>query len=241
MSQDRSTSNGTVFFTAAVKAGVLVLFLLASTWVIIRYGGHLWKVLTEARELQGWVASYGARGPLVFLGIQVFQIIIFVVPGEVVQVAGGYLFGAWAGVTYCVVGAFVGSAIAFLAAKWLGRPFVRCVAGAEKFDRLEAILNRRKGIVTVFLLFLIPGIPKDILCYVAGLTPMRVGVFLTVSALARLPGMILSAYFGHFMAEQSYIHVAVVSLVAFLGLLLGLIFHRRIEAWLSRRRGQHGS
>ena len=98
MSEEQSSSNGVVFFTVAVKAGVLVLFLSASTWVIVRYGGHLWKVVTDPEDLQGWVESYGPWGPLVFLGVQVLQIIVFVIPGEVVQAAGGYLFGPWAGV-----------------------------------------------------------------------------------------------------------------------------------------------
>jgi len=178
--------NGAQLFAAAVRAAVLLLFLGLTTWVVVRYYGHIWRVVTHPDELQDWVASYGRWGPLVFLGVQILQIVVFVIPGEVVQVAGGYLFGAWGGVGYCVAGAIIGALVVFLAAKWLGRPFVRYLVKAEQFSRLEKVLNRRAGIVTVFVLFLIPGVPKDVLCYVAGLTPMRLGLFLVVSTVARL-------------------------------------------------------
>jgi len=239
MSQDRKRTNGAVLFSVILRAAVLLLFLSAATWWVIRYSGHMWRILTDVAEedkLQQWVVSWGVWGPVVFLGIQMLQIVVFVIPGEVVQAAAGYIFGLWGGVAYCLVGAGMGSALAFLLAQWLGRPLVRYLLGTERFDRMEDVLNRRKGIISLFLLFLIPGVPKDVLCYVAGLTPMHAGRFLVVSTLARLPGIWMSVYIGREMAEKSYIEMAIVLGLAGLGLVLGLIFQKRIEAWISRRK-----
>lgn len=218
-----------------LRAAVLLLFLAAATWALVRYREGAWQVVTKPGRLQQWVESYQGWGPVVFLGIQVVQVVIFVIPGEVVQVAGGYLFGASLGVVYCVIGALLGAAFAFLAAHVLGRLLVRHLVKPETFDRMEDVLNHHKGIITVFVLFLIPGIPKDSLCYVAGLTPISPRRFLLVSTLARIPGMVLSAWIGLWMAEKGYIQMGLLLGVALLMLVLGLIFQKRSEEWISRR------
>ncbi len=238
MTGEKKSTNGAALFSVTLRAAGLLLFLAATTWVVVRYQEEAWRVVTHPSQLQEWVGSYRGWGPVVFLGIQVVQVVVFVIPGEVVQVAGGYLFGAWLGVGYCLVGAVIGSALAFLAGKWLGRPFVRYLVTPEQFARMEDVLNRRQGMVTIFVLYLIPGIPKDVLCYVAGVTPIHVGLFLLVTTAARLPGMILSAYFGRAMAEKSYILLVILSILACLALIFGLAFHKRIEAWLSRRKAE---
>jgi uncharacterized membrane protein YdjX (TVP38/TMEM64 family) len=236
LSENTGRRNGAVFLSVALRAAGLVLFLIATMWVIIRYQENVWRVVTHSDELQAWVGSYGKWGPVVFLGVQMVQVVVFVIPGEVVQAAGGYLFGGWLGAAYCMVGALIGSTLAFFAAKWLGRPFVQYVVDPARFARLEDVLNRRAGIVTVLVLYVIPGIPKDVLCYVAGVTPIHAGPFLLVSTAARLPGMILSVWFGRALAQESYIELIVVSVLAALGLVLGVIFRRRIEAWVSRKK-----
>lgn len=218
----------------------LFLIIAVAAWLAVYYHDFIGEFFRHPHKLRERVASYGNFGPLVFIGLQVLQIVVFVIPGEVVQAVGGSVFGTWVGLFYCLVGAALGSSIAFLLAKWLGRPFVRAIIKPKDFAKLDNILNHKQGIITTFLLFLIPGIPKDALCYIAGLTPMHFLVFVIVSCIARLPGMFLSTYFGAEFSNRSYANLIILASIAVLAMILGLIFHKRIERWLTRKKPRNG-
>lgn len=133
---------------------------------------ELWDLFSSRHELRAWIQGWGVWAPLVFIGIQALQVIVFIIPGEVAQILGGYLFGAWKGTLLSVLGILIGSAVDFGLARALGRPFVAALVPPERLESMEKLLSTRSARIIFFLLFLIPGIPKDILCYVAGLTPI---------------------------------------------------------------------
>ncbi len=222
---------------AGLKAAALLVFLGATTLLLWRYHRQIWGMVArpaQREEFRAWIGSWGMWGPVAYLGLQVVQIVVFVIPGEFVQGAAGYLFGPWLGAVYCLIGAGMGSALAFLLADWLGRPLVRFFIGAQRFERLEKLLNGRRGFLTVFILFLIPGMPKDTLCYMAGLTPIHFWAFLAVSTLARIPGILLSTLAGDSVAERRYHEFLIICGIGLVALVLGLVFRRRLHGWLSR-------
>ena len=232
---DKPFPKGRLTLSVVLRAAALLLFFVVTSWVLVYYWEQIGGVFTEPAKLQEWVESFGTWGPLVFLGVQVVQVVVFAIPGEVVQVAAGYLFGTWMGLAWCMLGALIGSAIAFMMAKWLGRPFVERITSAKNAERLEHIVNHRKGMFTIFVLYLIPGIPKDILCYMCGLTPMKLWRFLIVSMVARLPAMLLSTWIGRTIADKNYVLMIFLASVAVVGFILGLVFRKRIEAWFQRQ------
>lgn len=238
MTEQPKLGNGRALAIAGLKAAALLLFLGGTTWAVVYYHDYLWQIVTHRNELRQWILSWGAWGPVVYVGVQVIQVMIFVIPGEVVQGVGGYLFGPWLGALCCLVGALIGSALAFLIAGWLGRPLVKLLVRPEQFERFEKILNGRKGLVTVFVLFLIPGTPKDTLCYVAGMTPIHLGTFVLLSTLARVPGIFLSTFLGDTFAERRYHEFVALCAVGLVALILGLIFRKQVEAWMSKRAGR---
>jgi uncharacterized membrane protein YdjX (TVP38/TMEM64 family) len=222
---------------AGRKAFALVAFpllIVALAVPVIVWHDALWSIFASGARLRDWVAGWGAWAPLVFVALQTVQVIVFVIPGEVTQIAAGYLFGAWLGTVLSVTGILVGSTVAFFLARLLGKPFVGALFPGEQLARAEKLLSSRSARMVFFLLFLIPGIPKDILCYVAGLSPLRFPFFIGASTLGRLPGIIGSSVIGTAAASGKWILLAIVSAAALLLFTAGFLLRPRIEAWIGR-------
>jgi len=227
-------------------AALVVFPLLVVVLVVpvIVWHAQLWNVFGSVRRIRDWVEGWGAVAPLIFVGVQVAQVVVFAIPGEVVQIAGGYLFGGWTGTLLSLAGILLGSAAAFFLSRFLGRPFVATVVPAAQLERVEKLLESPSSRVVFFLLFLVPGVPKDILCYVAGLTPMRFFFFLGVSIVGRLPGIIGSSMIGGAARASRWVALGVLSVAAILLFTAGLVLRPRLQALIetiSRRRGTPGA
>lgn len=217
------------------------LFLVAILVLIWIFRQAFVEAFRDREAIRSWVLARGAAGMLAFIGIQALQVILFMLPGEIVQVAGGYAFGLWLGSVLSLVGITLGSLANFGVGRVLGRPFVEAVFGAKKVGRLERIAASGKGAAGFFIFFLVPGIPKDVLCYVAGMTRLSLPAFLAVSMAGRLPGILGSSYMGSATQAGGYRGALVMLGVASLLFILGLAFKERIEGWveslLHRRKG----
>ena len=219
------------------RATALVIFpLLVAALIVpvIIWHAELWRIFGSVQRIRAWIEGWGAAAPLVFLGIQAVQVIVFAIPGEVVQIAGGYLFGGWAGSALSLGGILVGSTVAFFVSRALGRPFVAAVVPAAQLERVEKLMESRSSRVVFFLLFLVPGVPKDILCYIAGLTPMGYFFFLGVSTVGRLPGIIGSSMIGGAARSSRWVALGVLSVAAILLFAAALILRPRLQAFIER-------
>jgi uncharacterized membrane protein YdjX (TVP38/TMEM64 family) len=186
---------------------------------------------TEAgrQDFQKWIASFGIWAPVVFIGVQFLQVVVFVIPGEVPQVAGGYLFGIVPGLIYSLIGIGLGSAFAFMVSRKLGLAFVTRLFGQTQVAKFERFISSNKAMVAFFLLFVIPGIPKDILCYVAGLSFLPLRLFLAISLVGRLPALIGSVVIGQAAANQNWVMLAAIAIIASVLFALGLVFRKQIH------------
>ena len=218
-------------------AGFPLLFVALAVPVII-FRTDIGRLFSSVPRLEAWVKASGPIAPLLYMAIQIFQIVVFVVPGEVVQITGGFLFGVWPNTLYSVVGIGIGSAIDFFLARVLGVPFVNAIVSPEKVEGVRKLLATRASKLVFFLLFVIPGIPKDILCYVAGLTPLRFRFFILASMVGRLPGIIGSSVIGESAAEKKWALAAIVMGAAVILFVAGLLFRERIEKLLRRIGGR---
>jgi uncharacterized membrane protein YdjX (TVP38/TMEM64 family) len=211
----------------------LVVFpLLVAALVVPVFIWHaeLWKVFGSVRRIRDWIEGWGAVAPLVFVGVQITQVVLFAIPGEVVQIAGGYLFGGWVGILLSMSGILLGSTGAFFLSRALGRPFVAAVVPPAQLERVEKLLESRSSRIVFFLLFLIPGVPKDILCYIAGLTPMSFFFFLGVSTVGRLPGIVGSSMIGGAARSSRWVALGILSVAALLLFAAGLVLRPRLQA-----------
>jgi uncharacterized membrane protein YdjX (TVP38/TMEM64 family) len=203
----------------------LVLFLG------LRWGSQLWELLHDEARLHEALSAFGLLGPLVFIGLQVFQIVVFAIPGEVVQIAGGYIYGPWLGLLYSLMGIALGSTAAFFLGRVLGRPFVETLIRRETVEKFDGTISHGRGLAALFLLFLLPGVPKDILCYIGGLSTIPFLLFFLVSMIGRLPGLILSLVFGSKLASREWPVVIAVTGATALFLVLAYLFRAPLQRW----------
>ncbi len=217
-----------------LSTALLALLVAAVFAPVLIWHRQLWAVLSTREHLQQWLAAWGDKAMLVYLGLQVFQIVIFVVPGEVVQVAGGYFFGVTLGSLLAAAGTVIGATICFFLGRLLGRPFLQAFVPAERMEQIERLIGSPRGTITLFLLYLIPGIPKDVLGYVAGVSPVGFVLFIAVSTLGRLPGLVGSAVIGSSAASRRWVLFGVVAAAAVVLFAAGLLLRPRIQAWLER-------
>ncbi len=169
--------------------------------------------LSNHDELVQSMRQSGIRGPLICIGIQFLQVVFFMVPGEITQIAAGYVFGAWLGLLYSVIGILLGSAFDFVFARMVGRPVVQKVLGGRTLERVDGALETHRGKSAMFILFLIPGMPKDAMSYGAGLTKIGLGEFIAISSLGRLPALLFSTMIGDQLYDRDYTAVAIIVVV----------------------------
>jgi uncharacterized membrane protein YdjX (TVP38/TMEM64 family) len=183
---------------------VAVAILAGLTGATVAWWRPLWQTVADPQRFRKVITGYGAGAPLAFIVAQVVQVVIFFIPGEVTQVAGGYLVGAWRGLLYTYIGITLGSLTAFYLARLFEHAVLDWLVDRDTVRQFDRIVYGKSGFWPMFILFLIPGIPKDLLCYIAGLTPMHVVLFLAISTVGRFPGILLSSLFGGGLAERDW-------------------------------------
>jgi uncharacterized membrane protein YdjX (TVP38/TMEM64 family) len=160
------------------------------------------------------VASWGWLAPVVFVVIQALQVVVSPIPGEITGPVGGALFGTLWGLVYSTIGLTIGTLACFAIGRLWGEPIVRPWLSEHNWNRMNFILEA-EGAILCFILYLIPGFPKDVLSYLFGISPMPFWVFALVSTVGRLPGTWVSSYVGAHVADHEYIYAALfVALVA---------------------------
>jgi uncharacterized membrane protein YdjX (TVP38/TMEM64 family) len=170
-------------------------------------------------------------GPLSFIGfifMQASQVVISPIPGEVTGFIGGFLYGKFLGIILSTVGLILGSWIAFSLSRYFGRPFVEKFVRKETMDRYDYLLHH-KGAFLVFLLFLIPGFPKDYLCYILGLGHLGTKEFLLISTVGRFLGTALLTLGGDYIRHQQYYRFFVLSGLAIIIIMLSMVYKDKIE------------
>lgn len=206
-------------------AGLIAFFAIMALLVYL-----LWPYFHELFEPGGLdrvindVRSAGPVGFLILLGLQFLQIVVAFIPGEATQMAAGLIYGPWVGALIIFVGCVLSSAFIFVVVKRLGAPFVQKMVPTQYLEKFRKFEESGKLNITVFILFLIPGLPKDVFTYLVPLTDMPMRTFLILSNVGRIPGIVVSTYAASGLAEgrvlESVIIFAVLAAIAIVGILL---------------------
>ncbi len=200
----------------------------------------LWPYMKELFEPGGIdrvmaeVRNAGPVGVLILLGLQFLQIVVAFIPGEVVQVAAGMLYGPWFGCAIIVLGCVISSAFIFVLVHKLGAPFVQNMVPTNQLEKFRKFEASGKLNIIVFILFLIPGLPKDVFTYLVPLTDMRMRTFLVLSNVARIPGIIISTYAADGLVDGRIGESVIIFVVAAIIALLGILFRDKIMAFLDK-------
>lgn len=193
--------------------------------------------LTKPENLENFkqtLRSLGAGGFFIILGLQVLQVVVAVLPGEPIELLAGAMFGTWGGLFTCYLGLLIGTGGIFLAVKKFGYPLLTKFVSEEKLQSYRFLNNTARLETLIFLLFFIPGTPKDVLTYVAGITPIKLGRFLFLSLFARIPSVVSSTFVGSSFIEGDVLtSVLVFAGVGVIGI-AGIFVHKKIMANLQK-------
>ncbi len=215
--------------------GLIVFFALMALVCFL-----LWPYMQELFEPGGIdrviaeVRGAGPVGALILLGLQFLQIVVAFIPGEVVQLAAGMLYGPWLGGAIILLGCVISSAFIFVLVHKLGAPFVQNMVPTNQLEKFRKFEASGKLNIIVFVLFLIPGLPKDVFTYLVPLTDMRMKTFVVLSNVARIPGIIVSTYAADGLVGGRIIESIVIFSVAAVIALLGIIFRDKIMSFLDQ-------
>lgn len=218
-----------------VGAGALLVGVVA--WFVLSDDSGfqtLVRLYEDKRLLKQKLNEWGILAPVFFILLQALQVVVSPIPGEATGFLGGYLFGVWGGFIYSTLGLTLGSVLAFAIGRWLGAHFVRNLVSKVNWERMGFIVEA-EGAILCFIIYLIPGLPKDVVCFLFGISPMPLWVFALVSGLGRIPGTwILSAQGAH-TAHGQYIQAVLIGVIA-LAVALPLYYYRlRLVAWVRQR------
>ncbi len=191
-------------------------------------------IYSSSDKLSKFLQSLGPYSPAVFVLFQILQVIAAPFPGELTGVAGGYVYGETFGFVLSTVGLTVGSWLAFELASILGRPFVERFVKREVLEKFN-FLTTNTGITICFLLFLFPGFPKDYLCYLLGLSRMKLRTFLIVSILGRIPGTYLLTMQGATLRSEQYQVALIIAAVSVALLFIAYFYRSQLYDWIKHR------
>lgn len=228
--------------------GIVLIFLVALLFFFSRYIPRPFSafappgedfddfegIYSSSDKLSKFLQNLGPYSPAVFVILQALQVVAAPFPGELTGVAGGYVYGETFGFLLSTIGLSLGSWVAFELASILGRPFVERFVRREVLEKFN-FLTTKTGILICFVLFLFPGFPKDYLCYVLGLSRMKLSTFLIVSIIGRLPGTYLLTMQGATIRNEEY-HTFLIITVASVAVLAVAYFYRnQLFDWLKHR------
>lgn len=210
---------------------LLVALLFVGATVLFR---RQVAFLTDAEAARAYVRGFGVWAPLALIVLQALQVVLAPIPGQVLAAVAGYLFGPWWGTLYNVIGIGTGSTAAFWLSRRFGRAYVERMVAEDALATFDGFVEQR-GLLSLFVLFLIPGLPDDAICFVGGLTPIPLRKLVVVAVVGRAPAFFLANVVGDLLATGDT-EVAVGLLVLIAGLsALGYAnrerITRRLDGW----------
>ncbi len=224
------------------KKTIAKLFVLTIIIVAI-FGYIVWDVMSNGPlsrlfseenrdQLQATISSWGIFAPLLYILLQITQTVVAPIPGQVVGGIGGYLFGGW-GILWTSIGTLIGCWIVFRVARRFGRPLLEKIFKKSAIAKFDFIINAKSASLILFAIFLLPGFPDDIICYIAGLTKLSIKRLMLIVLLGRLPVITVTNFIGAGLSENLTL-VAVISVIAVVIFGLGTWQRERITKFLKR-------
>ena len=214
---------------------ILLVFIIAGipAFLYLRYGSGVFSKDTASTVIE-YLRQNSRFAFLIIICLQIVQVVVCVLPGQPIQFAASYMFGIGVGFLLSIIGAIIGTTISFYLAKVLGSDAMHMFFGEEKVRDYQRKLNSGRGLLLAFLIYLIPGIPKDLVSYAAGISEMRFRPFLLVATIGRSPGMLGSLLLGHFFESRNYTAIAILSAVVAVILLICFVKRDELMGFLDK-------
>ena len=219
-------------FTTILAGMAVLIYFMGSNPLFKQLLFDLKGLMANMDELRDRVLSYGPLAPILYIALQITQVLLAPIPGEASGFLGGYLFGGFGAFIYSTIGLSIGSGLAFAIARMMSDNLRRRFHQSRVYQRFNKLLYKNAFVVP-FILFLFPGFPKDSLSYILGLSLMPWRIFLLIATVGRIPGTLLLSYQGAQVYEKDYWTLAVLVLISVAISLPFYLYRRRILHWLN--------
>ncbi len=196
-----------LFISIAIFIALMVLGTLA-------LGPKIVDTAKNPEIFREFIGNNGLNSVLIFLGIQFLQVIFAFIPGEFVEIGAGYAFGGIVGTVLCLIGSALATLVIFSLTRLLGRKFTSIMIDKRDLKRLKFLNNDKKLVGLMALLYFIPGTPKDLITYFAGVTKIKFGTFMIISTFCRIPSVVTSTFAGSTFGDQKYLSTIIIFGVA---------------------------
>ena len=203
--------------------------------VTVIAGKPLVQFVSDPEAFRVWVDAHGIWSRVVFVAMVVFQVVVALIPGEPLEIGAGYAFGAVEGTLLCLLGITLGGMLVFGLVRKFGVRLLEVFFPAEKIKSLKFLQNEKRLNLVAFLVFAIPGTPKDLLSYFAGLTPMKFSVWLLITSVARLPSVISSTWGGSALNEKQYGKAVIIFAVTMVLSGIGYLIYQKYTQWRNQK------
>ena len=225
-----------------IKIGSAVILVGVLVWLTLQFLPFVLSLKDQAslERFKQDVYQKGVGGWFTVLGIQILQVIVAIIPGEPIEVLAGITYGTWWGLLTCLTGALIGSVFIFFMVRWLGHSFITMFIEGDKLKSLKFLKNTTRLEFITFILFFIPGTPKDVLTYFAGLTPIKPLRFFVISTFARIPSVITSTYAGSILGDGNiWLFVIIYGITAAVAA-IGIFIYNRIVKNMNQKEDEQG-
>lgn len=216
--------------------GIAVILIGLACWFI---GIPLLKMAREPEEFRAWIEGLGFWGPIAYIGLVVSQILIAFMPGEPFELVAGYAFGALQGTVLCFIGEALGSIIVLLLVRKYGIKLLEIFFQKEKIESLKILQTSEKRTMLFTILFLVPGTPKDLLCYFAGLTDIPMPLLMFICIVCRFPSIITSTAGGSAINEGKYLQALIIFLVTLAVSIGGVLLYNKFTKKRNSEKSQN--
>ena len=190
-------------------------------------GRPMIQFVSDPEKFRNWVNESGVFGRICFVLMVMFQVIVAFVPGEPLEIGAGYAFGTFEGTLLCIAGITLGSIIVFELVRKFGIKLVEVFFTFEKIKSAKFLQDEKKLALITFLMFFLPGTPKDLLTYVLGLSKVKRTDLLILAGVARIPSIITSTVGGSLLGTEKYLFAVIVFGITFLISAAGWIIYNR--------------
>lgn len=204
--QEKAIRSGRKIYYILSLAIFLGLIVLGS----VLLGPKILEAAKDPDKFKELLGGSGIKSYLIFIAIQFVQIIFAFIPGEFIEVGAGYVYGSIKGLILCLIGAFLATAVIFGLTRIFGKRFTEMIIGKKDLKKLKFLHDEKKLELIFALLYFIPGTPKDLLTYFAGVTKIKFGTFMLISTFCRIPSIITSTMVGDAIGEERYLYSVIV-------------------------------
>jgi uncharacterized membrane protein YdjX (TVP38/TMEM64 family) len=194
-------------FVAILKLIILIGLIAGLSILFYLYYPEFAHKFEDIDDLKGFLIQYQAFGIVIYIFLQILQVVISVIPGQILQFAAGYVYGFFLGTVLSMLGVALGTIITFYIARILGKDAMHIIFGERRITKFVQLLNQKRSYIILLIFFAIPGLPKDLMTYAAGISEIKLKPFLILSLAGRAPALMVTVAMSRMLYNGSYLEL----------------------------------